>query len=109
MVEYFAYNKKVNGSNPLLFRMKKFIQKDKNNRKIIQNFEKTRFILKNIIKNLYYLNVIRWLAVLNLNNLLKKSSMVFLINKCILTGSKTRINKFCNYSRIVFIKIFKYK
>lgn len=92
-----------------LISMKKCLQKDKNNRKTIQKFEKNRFILKSVIKNLYYLHIIQWMAVLILSALLKRSSGISLINKCVLTASKKRIYKFCIYSRIAFIKVIKKK
>lgn len=85
--------------------MNKLLQRDKKNRKIVKQFEIERFILKSIIKNLNYSNIIRWNAILILTNLPINSSEIGLINRCIITGSKKRVNNLYNYSRMVFLKL----
>jgi ribosomal protein S14 len=87
--------------------MNRLLQKDKKNRKVVKQFEIERFILKSIIKNLNYSNMIRWNAVLILINLPRKSSEIGIINRCIVTGSKKRVNNLYNYSRMVFLKLIR--
>jgi small subunit ribosomal protein S14 len=88
--------------------MNKFLQKDKKNRKFVKQFELDRFILKSIIKNVNYSNMARWNAILLLTELPTKSSEVLLINRCIITGNKKRVNNLYNYSRMVFLKLIRY-
>ena len=87
--------------------MKKFIQKDKKNREFVKQFELYRFILKSIIKNANYSNMTRWNAVLLLAELPVNSSEIRLINRCIITGNKKRVNNLYNYSRMVFLKLIR--
>jgi len=87
--------------------MNKFVQRDKKNRKVVKQFEIERFILKSIIKNLNYSNMIRWNAILRLTNLPKNSSEIGVINRCIITGNKKRVNNLYNYSRMVFLKLIR--
>jgi len=87
--------------------MNKFQKKDKKNRLIVKTFEKERFILKSIIKNLNYSNFIRWNAVLKLSNFLIKANKNHLLNYCIITGKKKRTTKLYNVSRIVFLKLIR--
>jgi ribosomal protein S14 len=87
--------------------MKKFIQKDKKNREFVKQFEFSRFILKSIIKNASYSNMTRWNAVLLLAELPVNSSEIRLINRCIITGNKKRVNNLYNYSRMVFLKLIR--
>jgi len=87
--------------------MAKFKGKDKKNRSIVKRFEKKRFILKSIIKNLNYSNFVRWNAVLMLSNFLVNSLEHRLINYCISTGKKKRVVKLYNYSRSVFLELVR--
>nr|YP_009495508.1 ribosomal protein S14 [Psammoneis japonica]AWQ64238.1 ribosomal protein S14 [Psammoneis japonica] len=87
--------------------MKKLLQKDKNNRLIVKKFEIQRIILKSIILNLNYSQMIRWKAILMLTNLPALSSEIRIINRCIVTGNKKRVNKLYNYSRMVFLKLIR--
>lgn len=87
--------------------MKKLLQKDKKNRFIVKNFERKRFILKSIIKNLSISKLIRWNAGLKVSNFPSKSSEIFIVKRCILTGRKKRINKYFSFSRLEFLKIIR--
>jgi len=87
--------------------MIKLSEKDKKIRKTIYTFEKTKFILKSIYQNLNFFNLIRWKAYLNINLLPLKSSKNLINNRCIETIHKKKFNKLTNFSRIVFLKLFK--
>lgn len=84
--------------------MKKLIYKDKKNRFAVKDFERKRFILKSIIKNLSISKLIRWNAVLKFSSLPSNSSEIYVTKRCIETGRKKRINKFFNFSRLEFLK-----
>jgi ribosomal protein S14 len=87
--------------------MKKLIHKDKKNRFAVKVFERKRFILKSIIKNISFSKLIRWNAVVTFSNLPSNSSETFIINCCIETGRKKRINKHFNFSRLEFLKFVR--
>lgn len=87
--------------------MIKVLQKDKQTRKIIQKYEKKKFILKNINMNFNFFNLIRWNSYINLKFLPSKNSKTFLTNKCIETVHKKKFNKLTNFSRIVFLRLVK--
>ena len=85
------------------------VGKDKKIRKNVQNIEKKKFILKSLIKNLNFSNLIRFNAINNLNKIDKRSSKVFISNRCINTINKKKFNKLTNYSRIIFLKLARHK
>lgn len=88
--------------------MKKLIQKDKQNRFIVQKYECKRYVLKIIIKNLLLPSLFRWNAVLKLTNFPANSSETHVTNRCILTARKKRINKFYKFSRLEFLKLVRF-
>lgn len=88
--------------------MKKLLEKDKKIRKTVQDAEKKIFILKSVIKNLNFSNLIRFNAINNLNKVNKKGSKVFISNRCINTINKKKFNKLTKFSRIVFLKLSKH-
>jgi len=87
--------------------MSKLKEKDKKNRSAVKKFEKKRFVLKSIIKNLNYSNLIRWNALGILMDFPINSSENRLINRCVLTGRKKRMVNLYSYSRIVFINLVR--
>ena len=82
--------------------MKKLLQKDKRKRKLVCKLESNRYIGKSISKNLNYSKFVRWNGVLKLST---HTTFTQLTNRCILTGSKTQMNKFYKYSRLVFLRL----
>lgn len=88
--------------------MKKLVRKDTINRNILYKYETKRFVLKNIIKNQNLSLTIRWKALLKLSKILKQSSSIYNINRCIFTGRKKRINSFYSFSRIMFLKFARF-
>lgn len=89
--------------------MKKLLEKDKKIRKKIKDFEKKKFILKSIVNNLNLTNLIRFNALNNINKIEKKTSKVFISNRCINTINKKKFNKLTKFSRIVFLKLARNK
>lgn len=87
--------------------MKKLIEKDKNVRKKVKQFEKKKFILKAIKNNLNLPHLLRFNAVDNLNIMTKKASKTLISNRCVSTINKKKFGKFTNYSRIFFLKLVK--
>ena len=89
--------------------MKKLLEKDKKIRKQIQKVEKKKFVLKMLLNNLNFTNLIRFNALDKLNKLDKKTSKVFISNRCITTINKRKFNKLTKFSRMVFLKLAKHK
>jgi ribosomal protein S14 len=89
--------------------MKKLLEKDKKTRKKIQNFEKKKLVLKILLNNLNLTNLIRFNALTSLNKTDKKTSKVFISNRCINTINKRKFNKFTKFSRMVFLKLARSK
>lgn len=89
--------------------MKKLVEKDKKVRKIINQFEKKKFILKIIQNNINLPYLLRFNASNNLNSMTKKASKTLLSNRCIATVNKKKFGKLTNYSRIFFLKLAKNK
>ena len=87
--------------------MKKLFEKDKENRKTVQQQELKRFILKQISTNSNFLKTVRWNALYELSNMSKKSSKTILSNRCVLTVNKKTFNKFSSFSRTVFLKLIQ--
>ncbi len=82
--------------------MKKLLQKDKRKRKLVCMLESDRYYGKSISKNLNYSKLVRWNGVLKLST---HTIFTQLTNRCILTESKTRVNRLYNYSRSVLLKL----
>ncbi len=89
--------------------MKKLLEKDKKNRKKVQDIEKKTFILKVLIHNLNLTNLIRFHALNSFHKMDKKTSKVFISNRCINTINKKKFTKFTKFSRIVFLKLARSK
>jgi ribosomal protein S14 len=89
--------------------MKKLLAKDKQTRKKIKDSEKKKFILKTIVNNINLANLIRFNALNNVNKMQKKTSKVFISNRCINTINKKKFNKLTKFSRIVFLKLARNK
>ena len=89
--------------------MKKLLEKDKKTRKKIQNAEKKKFVLKILLNNFNLTHLIRFNALCSLNNIDKKTSKVFISNRCISTINKKKFNKFTKFSRMVFLKLARNK
>lgn len=85
--------------------MKNILKKDEKNRIEVKKLETKRFILKSILANKRFSNLIRWNAFLMLSSFDVTSSKVFLVNRCVETNRKKRINKLYSYSRIKFRKL----
>jgi len=85
--------------------MKKLVEKDKYKRKLVLDFETKRVILKSIIRNENLLNKVRWAAKLELSDLFVNSAKCRTVNRCILTGRKSKIMKSYNFSRLSFLKL----
>lgn len=88
--------------------MGKLNYKDKNNRIFLLNQEKQRFVLKSLIENKSFIKFTRWKVFLKLNNMLKRSSSIYYINRCIFTGRKKRIHKLYSFSRIMFLYLVRF-
>jgi small subunit ribosomal protein S14 len=88
--------------------MKKLIQKDKKNRLNLNQIETQKFILKTMVKNTNFSNLIRWNAIFKLISLPPNSSRTFITNRCVLTGRKKRVNKHYKFSRIAFLKLVRF-
>lgn len=87
--------------------MKKLIQKDKKNRLSLNQTETKKFILKTMVKNMNFSNLIRWNAIFKLITLPSSSSHTFITNRCVLTGRNKRVNKHYKFSRIAFLKLVR--
>lgn len=87
--------------------MKKLLSKDKNRLQHISLIENKCFILKSIVKNFNYFNLLRWSAFLKLKTLTQKTSKVSVTNRCLFTINKKRFNKLTGFSRHVFLKTIR--
>lgn len=85
--------------------MKKLLAKDKSLRCNIKSKEIEKLILKSIFQNSTFFRLIRWNAFLKLKTLSKTSSKVSVINRCVSSINKKRLNKFTTYSRHIFLKL----
>ena len=70
-------------------------------------FENKKFVLKAIIKNNSYYILIRFNIILKQKNLLKNSSKTRIVNRCILTGFKSKIYSDFKFSRFVILKLIR--
>jgi len=89
--------------------MKKLVIKDRSIRKVFKDFEKRRLILKQIINNLNFSYLIRFNALNSINTITKKTSKVFISNRCVKTINKKKFNKLTKFSRILFLKLARTK
>jgi small subunit ribosomal protein S14 len=87
--------------------MRNVVEKDKIKRKIVLEFETKRIILKSIIRNTNLLNKARWAANLELSDLFVNSSRGRLVNRCVLTGRKSKVRNRYHFSRLTFLKMAK--
>lgn len=88
--------------------MQKLKRKDKKLRIQVEKTNKNYFVLKSIFQNSNFFTLIRWNAFLQLTNLYGKKSRVSLVNKCIYTNNKKRLNKITKFSRHVFLKQIRF-
>jgi len=82
--------------------VKNLNKKDKKNREIVCNLETKKFILKFIFFSSHFSKFTRWNAGIKISDLPKKSSKTVLVNRCVYTNRKKRINKLFSFSRIKF-------
>jgi hypothetical protein len=82
--------------------MKKLLEKDKNLRFNIKQFENQSFILKSIFKNTNFFVLVRWKAFVKLHLISSKFSKVALSARCITTINRKNFNKLTPFSRHVF-------
>jgi len=86
--------------------MKKKLQKDQKIRLLFKKQELRHHVLKSIIKNENLTFLLRWNAVLKLSNFSKNSSKIRMVNRCILTGRKSKfIQIYKKFSRLSFLKL----
>jgi ribosomal protein S14 len=84
--------------------MKKLIQRDKYRRQIVSDFEVKRVILKSILRNCNLLDKMRWSAHFELADLDVNSSKCRAVNRCLLTGRKSKVRKSYQFSRLSFLR-----
>jgi small subunit ribosomal protein S14 len=84
--------------------MKNQIQKDKNKRNLSLKFENKCIILKSIAKNNNITKTTRWNSELKLTDLNANSYKSRLVNRCVLTGRKSKSNGAFRFSRLSFLK-----
>lgn len=85
--------------------MNKLIQSDKKKRINYLKFEKKKFILKNIFKNINFISLIRFNSFLLLANFPRSSYKTQIKNRCILTGRRSILNKKYRFSRLIFMEL----
>lgn len=85
--------------------MKKLLEKDKCRRQIVSNLETKRIVLKSIVRNHNLLDITRWSANLDLSDLSANSSKCRVVNRCLLTGRKSKVNKSYKFSRLSFLRL----
>lgn len=88
--------------------MKKLLRKDNYKRQQVFKNETNYFILKSVTSNLNFLPKLRWKAALQLSKKSKSNNLQVLINRCIITSRKKRINKLYSFSRIMFLKLVRF-
>ena len=82
--------------------MKNQLNKDKKKRKFSLKNENKKFILKSILKNHCISKTVRWNSNLKFTNTITSTSLV---NRCIFTGRKKKINSNFKISRLSFLKL----
>lgn len=85
--------------------MKKVLERDKCKRQMVSDFEIKRVVLKSIIRNQNLLDRTRWSANIELSGLPVNSSKCRVVNRCLLTGRKSKVNKLYNFSRLSFLRL----
>ena len=85
--------------------MKKLIERDKSRRQMVADFETKRVILRSILRNKNLADKMRWSASIVLSDLFVNSSKCRVVNRCLLTGKKSKVRKFYNFSRLSFLKL----
>ena len=88
--------------------MKKLVRKDSFKRQFVFENEVKHFVLKNVNNNLNFTPKIRWKAALFMSKKFKNNNLQSLVNRCIITGRKKRINKLYSFSRIMFLKLVRF-
>ena len=83
----------------------KYNIKEKKNRKSHYLYEDSQIILKTIIQNQYIETTAKLNATLKFSAITKLSAKVHLVNRCIITGRRNRVNKLYKFSRLVFLKL----
>ena len=86
--------------------MKKLLKKDNYKRQQLLKKEINHFILKNISNSFIFTPKLRWYAALQLSKKFK-INLQSLVNRCIITSRKKRINKLYSFSRIMFLKLVR--
>ena len=85
--------------------MKNQLHKDKKKRNLSLQNENKKFILKSISKNNSLPKPIRWNSNLKFTDFLKTNNTIGLVNRCVLTGRKKKVNKNYRLSRLSFLKL----
>ncbi len=81
--------------------------KDKKKRRLVEFYEKKRFILSILARNNNYSKFTKWNSFFSINKLPYNSSSIKLSNRCVITWNKKRLNKLSNFSRVVFLKFIR--
>ena len=87
--------------------MKKLLVRDKKRRSLFYKHERKKIILKTIFKNFNLFTLIRWNALIKLEQLGSISSTVSFSNRCIYTINKKRLNDTSLFSRHVLLKLIR--
>ena len=87
--------------------MKKLVRKDIKKRNNFFISEKKKIIFKTIIKNYNFCEIEKKKISLNLSQNFKHDTQNQLVNRCVLTGRKKRLNKMFNFSRVYFRKLIR--
>ena len=82
--------------------MKYLVQKENQNRVNFKAFEMKKFIIKSLLYNTNFSKLLRWKVSKTLTS---KISLVRLVNRCVISGRKKRINNLYSFSRIFFLKL----
>ena len=85
--------------------MKNQLYKDKKKRTYNFSRENKQFILKSIYKNTNIPVTIRWNSGIKFSVLPKPFFSTALVNRCVLTGRKKKINSLFRFSRLSFLKL----
>ena len=85
--------------------MNKLVSKDKIKRYKYYDLEKKKSVLRHIVQNSFFSNVIRWNAQEKLLELSKIGSISTIRNRCIVSGHRTSLLKDYKVSRYVFMRL----
>lgn len=86
--------------------MKNQLYKDKNKRILNFKYEQKQIILKSINKNIAVSKPTRWNSSLKFIDFETNSFDTRIVNRCILTGRKNKVNHF-KFSRLSFLKLVR--